>query len=276
MKTLHTPKATYVAALLLGGLVALLLAHPSRAAEAFRLDRLAIVQFSPTPDGRLLLQNGVLQLNGDVAWRGAQNIARPAGVPEWTLNRPLVNVQAWAAFHGLAVGATANFEIRAGGVHVPIGDQVYLAVDVAPDARAATGSMINISTRTRLQSSGDVVIAGFVIEDRPRTVLVRAVGPSLARFGVSSPHPDPWLAIKRGTQIIAGNDDWSLQSNAERITKAAARVGAFPLDVAAFDAAQLLTLPPGAYTVHVSTDLVNVRDRDVLIEVYSVPEDVFD
>ena len=40
--------------------------------------------------------------------------------------------------------------------------------------------------------------------------------------------------------------------------------------------AQLLTLPPGAFTVHVSTDVVNVRDRDMLIEVYNVPEDVFD
>jgi hypothetical protein len=276
MKTLRSPKATYVAAFLLGGLIALLIARPGHAAEAFRLDRLAIVQFSPTPDGRLLVKNGVLNLAGEVAWRGTQNIARPASVPEWALDRHLVNVQAWAAFHGLGVGATANFEIRAGGVHIPIADQVYMAVDVAADARAATGSMINISTRTRLNSSGDVVIAGFVIEDRPRAVLVRAVGPSLARFGVTSPHPDPWLAIKRGAQTIAGNDDWSNQVSADLIAKAAARVGAFPLDSAAFDAAHLLILPPGAYTVHVGTDLINVRDGDVLIEVYSVPEDVFD
>ncbi|HUR59303.1 MAG TPA: hypothetical protein VM029_16425 [Opitutaceae bacterium] len=276
MNPLRSPKSTYVAAFLLGGLIALLLARPGRGAEAFRLDRLAIVRFSPTPDGRLLLQNGVLDLAGDVAWRGTQNIARPPGVPEWVLNRNLVNVQAWAAFHNLGGNATGNFEIRAGGVHVPIGDQVYMAVGVAPDARTATGSVINISTRTRLHGSGDVVMAGFVIEDRPRTVLVRAVGPSLVRFGVASPHPDPWLAIKRGTETIAGNDDWSNQQNAAQISRAAARVGAFPLDPAAFDAAQLVTLPPGGYTVHVSTDRVDVRDRDVLIEVYAVPEDMFD
>jgi hypothetical protein len=107
-------------------------------------------------------------------------------------------------------------------------------------------------------------------------VLVRAVGPSLAKFGVPAPHADPWLAVKRGTQTVVGNDDWSNQPNADRVAAAAARVGAFPLETAAFDAAVLVILPPGAYTVHVASDLINVRSRDVLVEVYSVPEDVFD
>lgn len=276
MNPLRSPKSTYAAAFLLGGLIALFLAHPSRGAEPFRLDRIAIVRFTPTPDERLLLQHGVLGIMGDIAWRGTQNIAGAPRVPEWALNRVLVNVQAWLAFHNLGGNATANFEIRAGGVHIPIGDQVYMAVGVAPNAHNATGSVINISTRTRLDSEGDVVIAGFVIQDRPRTVLVRAVGPSLRRFNVSSAHPDPWLTIKRGSQSITGNDDWSNQAGAELVAKAAARVGAFPLDTSAFDAATLIILPPGAYTVHVGTSLINVRDGDVLVEVYSVPEDVFD
>jgi hypothetical protein len=275
MKALRSPKSEYVAALLLGGLIALLIATPARSAEPFRLDRLAIVRFSPTVDGRLLVQNGVLDLAGDVAWRGTQNIARPANAPEWALNRTLVNAQAWLAFQNLGGEATGNFELRGGGEHVSIGDQVYMAVGVSPFARSLTGNLINISTRTRM-SDGDVVIAGFVIEGRPRAVLVRAVGPSLARFGVSSAHPDPWLTVKRGTQTIVGNDDWSNQAGANRIAAGAARVGAFPLDTAAFDAATLVVLPPGAYTVHVASDLINVRGRDVLIEVYEVPEDVLD
>lgn len=276
MNPLRSPKSTYVAAFLLGGLIAALLAHPTRGAEPFRLDRLAIVRFTPTPDDRLLMQHGVLDIFDNIAWRGTQNIARSPSVPEWALNRTLVNAQAWVAFHNLGGLATANFEIRAGGVHIPIGDQVYMAVGVAPNAHNATGAVINISTRTRLDSEGDVIIAGFVIEDRPRTVLVRAVGPSLQRFDVPSAHPDPWLAIKRGNQTIGGNDDWENQAGAELVAKAAARVGAFPLNTASLDAAKLMILPPGAYTVHVSTSLINVRDRDVLIEVYSVPEDIFD
>lgn len=276
MNLSRSAKSEMVAALFLGGLIALLLATPARSAETFRLDRIAIARFTPTPDDRLLLQHGVLNIFDDVQWRGTQNIARSPSVPEWALNRILVNVQAWVAFHNLGGEATANFEVRAGGIRIPIGDQVFMAVGVAPNARNSTGRVINISTRTRLDSTGDVVIAGFVIEDRPRTVLVRAVGPSLARFGVASPHPDPWLAIKRGNQTIGGNDDWSNQQNVELVEKATARVGAFPLNTGSFDAAKLMILPPGAYTVHVSTDLINIRDRDVLIEIYSVPEDVFD
>jgi hypothetical protein len=264
-----------MAAFLLAGLIAALLGTPSKAAETFRLDRLAIVCFTPTEDGRLLLQNGVLDLGGDVTWRGTQNIARPANTPEWGLNRHLVNVNAWLAFHNLGGNATANFEIRGGGVHLPIGNQVYMAVGVSPFARTSNGHLVNISTRTAL-SDGQVVIAGFVIDERPRAVLVRAVGPSLERFNVPSAHPDPWLAVKRGSQTIIGNDDWLNQQGAERVAAAAARVGAFPLDHGSFDAAVLTVLPPGAYTVHVASDLINVRNRDVLIEVYTVPEDVFD
>ena len=275
MNPLRSPKSTYVAAFLLGGLIALLLAHPSRGAEPFRLDRLAVVRFTATDDGRLILQNGVLDLAGDVAWRGSQNIPRPANAPEWALNRHLVNVNAWLAFHNLGGNATANFEIRGGSVHIPIGDQVYMAVGVSPFARTSNGNLVNISTRTAL-SDGRVVIAGFVIEDRPRTVLVRAVGPSLTRFNVPSAHPDPWLAVKRGSQTIVGNDDWMNQQGAERVSGAAARVGAFPLDYGSLDAAVLTILPPGAYTVHVASDLINAGQRDVLIEVYIVPEDVFD
>lgn len=275
MNLSRSAKSELVAAFLLGGLIALLFVTPARSAEAFRLDRLAIVRFSPTPDGRLLRQEGVLDLAGDIAWRGTQNIARPANAQEWALNRTLVLVDAWLAFHRLGGNATANFEIRGGSVHVPFGDEVFMAVGVSPFARTSNGNLVNISTRARLRD-GETVIAGFVVEDRPRTVLVRAVGPSLARFGVSNAHPDPWLAVKRGNQTIAGNDDWSNQPNSDRIVAAAAHVGAFPLDTAAFDGAVLVILPPGAYTVQVASDLVNVRSRDVLIEVYSVPEDIFD
>ncbi len=273
---MSSARAELIAAFLLGGLIALLFAAPGHAAEAFRLDRLAVVHVSPTDDGRLALRAGVLDLTGEVAWRGTQTIPRPASVPEWALNRHLVNVNAWLAFHNLGGAATANFEVQAGGVQIWIGDQVYMAVGLSPDARMATGPVINLSTRTHLRGEGDTVIAGFVIEDRPRAVLVRAIGPGLRRFDVANAHPDPWLAIKRGKTTITGNDDWELQPNAQLVRRAAARVGAFPLDPGSFDAAQLVILPPGAYTVHVSTERTDVTDGEILLEIYTVPEDVFE
>jgi hypothetical protein len=275
MKIRRSPKATYVAAFLLGGLIALLIAAPARAAEAFRLDRIPIVRFTALANDQLQLRTGVLNVSGEVVWRITQTIARPANTPEWALDRNLVNVTTWFALHSLGGLALVDFEVHAGGVHADIGDQSYFVVAPLEGAVVATGKVVNISTRTKLPL-GDVVIAGFVIADRPRAVLVRAVGPSLARFNVPSPTPDPWLTIKRGSTSIVGNDDWSNQSNSDLIVRAAARVGAFPLDLASYDAAQLVIIPPGAYTVHVGTDRIDVQAGEVLVEIYGVPEDVFD
>jgi len=259
------------------GLLASILVGPPTLAEAFRLDRIPIVRFSPMPDHRLLVQPGVLHLDGIVTWRGEHTIGRPAGTPEWALNRNLIKVQSWLAFRSLGGEATANFELGAGEVNIPLGDQLYFAVGLAPSARDSNGHLVNLSTRARLAGYGDVIIAGFVIADRPRPVLVRAVGPTLTRFGVTEAHPDPRLSIKRNDGLPdISNDDWSNQGNAAMIEKAAARAGAFPLDPASLDAAKLAILPPGAYTVHVSTGRIDVRNREVLVEVYRVPEDIFD
>ena len=275
MHKLRSPQSTYVAAFLLGGLIALLLAAPAHSAEVFRLDRIAIVRITPTTDDQLALRNGVLDVSGNIAWRATQTMARPANTPAWALNRNLVNVTSWLAFHSLGGLATADFEIQEGSVRAIIGDQAYFAVAPRAGATVATGKLINISTRAKLLG-GDVVIAGFVIEDRPRAVLVRAIGPGLRRFGVASAHPDPWLTIKRNGQSVVGNDDWSNQIFSNLVEQATARVGAFPLDIASFDAATVLILPPGAYTVHVGSDRLDVPSGDVLVEVYSVPEEAFD
>jgi hypothetical protein len=275
MNSIRSIKSIQVAAFLFGGLLAQFNALPAGAAETFRLDRIAIVQFSPTVDDRLLVRNGVLDVAGQVAWRSTQTITRPANVPTWIFNRNLVNVNAWLAFRSLGGLATVDFELQEGSERVLVGDQAYMAIAPREGAVVATGKLINISTRTRL-SGGDVVIAGFVIEDRPRAVLVRAVGPGLARFNVPSPHPDPWLAIRRNSQTIVGNDDWSNQGNAALVERVSARVGAFPLPTGSFDAAHVVILPPGVYSVHVGSDRFDVFSGDILIEVYSVPEDVLD
>lgn len=275
MNKLRSPKSTYVAAFLLGGLVALLVSAPARSAEVFRLDRIPIVRFTAAADNQLHRRTGVLNISGDVDWRITQTIPRPENTPAGALDRNLVNVTTWLAFHSLGSLTLADFEIQQGGVHVEISDQNYLFVAPREGATVATGKLINISTRAKLLG-GDVVIAGFVIEDRPRAVLVRAVGPSLRRFGVTSAHPDPWLNIKRNGQSVVGNDDWSNRIFSSLVEQITARVGAFPLDIASFDAATVLILPPGAYTVHVGSDRSDVSSGDVLVEVYSVPEEMFD
>lgn len=144
----------------------------------------------------------------------------------------------------------------------PLGSTLSAAATVAFDAAASRA--VNLSCRTQL-ATGDLLIPGFVVAGTGRkTVLIRAVGPGLAAFGVSGALADPRLRVFRGSTEIATNDDWS----AAAIGDAFARLGAFPLSAGSKDAAALLTLDAGeAYSVHVSgagagTVLVELYDGD--------------
>jgi hypothetical protein len=107
--------------------------------------------------------------------------------------------------------------------------------------------LINIATRANVQSGDNVMIAGLIIQgNAPKTVLIRARGPSLAAFGVAGTMSDPYLRIYSGASVIHENDDWGSNANAGAITA----TGNAPTD--AKEAAVLVTLPPGAYTAIVS------------------------
>ena len=94
--------------------------------------------------------------------------------------------------------------------------------------------------------------------------------PALAALGVTDAMPDPFLRVYNGQgEAVAFNDDWQLQtgSTAVEVATAAAAVGAFPLPVNGRDAAIVLELPPGPYTVHVS----GAAAGTVLAEIYQIP-----
>jgi hypothetical protein len=112
----------------------------------------------------------------------------------------------------------------------------------------------NVSTRGFV-SSTQTFIGGFVIEGTaPRTVLIRADGPTLASFNVPSPLPDPVLTVfdNKGN-VIATNSGWTTNSSPSAISVAALAVGAFALPNPSLDSVLLLTLPPGAYTAQVTS-----------------------
>src|SRR5690606_16214586 len=81
-------------------------------------------------------------------------------------------------------------------------------------------------------------------------------GPSLARFGITGFLPDPWFEIYRrrpGTSsddLLLTNDTWGENGDAETLRQAAVTVRAFRLNDDSADAALLVTLPPGSYTVN--------------------------
>jgi hypothetical protein len=69
---------------------------------------------------------------------------------------------------------------------------------------------LNLSTRMRVQTGGNVGIGGFIIRGSgPKRVLIRAIGPSLAQFGVPDVLADPILDLYGpGSFSITSNDNW--------------------------------------------------------------------
>jgi hypothetical protein len=116
----------------------------------------------------------------------------------------------------------------------------------------ATARLSNISTRGRVLTGNDVMIAGFIIGgSSAKTLVVNVAGPSLANFGITGALANPQLTLVRSSDnaVLATNDNWQTQTN--------------PADVAAIQAsgyqpnnalepAVIATLPPGAYTAIVS------------------------
>ncbi len=129
--------------------------------------------------------------------------------------------------------------------------------------------LMNLSVRNVTGSGEDAIIAGFVATGpQPSRLLVRAIGPTLNDYGVPNTLGDPELNVFSGQNAIGENDNWG---GDKTITNTTATVGGFPLEDTSLDAATLIRLPAGAYTVQVSGD----SDDDIgqaLIEIYAVDE----
>ena len=79
----------------------------------------------------------------------------------------------------------------------------------------------------------------------------------------------PVLSLYRGNVVVASNEDWTATA-ATRLSAAFDRVGAFRLLGGANpDAALLITLPPGPYTLRATG--AGGAVGSVLLEAYDVP-----
>ena len=123
----------------------------------------------------------------------------------------------------------------------------------------------NLSTRGTVSTGDNVLINGFIVSGTdPKTVVLRALGPSLGRFGISGVLPDPVLSLynSNGT-LLATNDNWQTDIGATFMTQN----GLAPGDPA--DAAMLWTnLAPGAYTTVVRGK--NGAQGTSLAEIYEI------
>jgi hypothetical protein len=136
------------------------------------------------------------------------------------------------------------------------------------DAAASTGSkLVNLSARTRVGQGDEVMIGGFrVTGTGTKRLLIRALGPQLAAFGVSETLDDPLLKVySGGATPIAQNDNW-----AEALAASFATAGASLLPSGSRDAAVVIKAAAGrSYTVVVQSASGSVGEA--LLEIYELP-----
>lgn len=131
------------------------------------------------------------------------------------------------------------------------------------------GVLTNLSCRTTVSAGGDGITVGFVIRGQTRQgVLIRAVGPGLADYGVAEPLPNPVLRLfsheYSQPYYLRQNSQWS-----DEYRSIHQEVGAFNLTPGSNDAAIVAFLPAGVYSARVDAD--PAVDGAVLVELYEIP-----
>lgn len=223
------------------------------------------------PKLELYAPGGTQPLAANDDWAGGAPIASRAA-----------QVGAFALAGGTSKDAALLFDRTAGayvmqiGASDPAASGTVLAeiYDATPNASFTTTTprLINVSARTHVGKDDALLIAGFVIGGTSsKTVLVRAIGPTLRNFGVEGFLADPKLDLFRDSvaTAITSNDNWGASANAAHIAGIMVAAGAFPLELESKDAVLLATLPPGSYTAQVSG--VNNSTGVALVEVYEIP-----
>ena len=107
---------------------------------------------------------------------------------------------------------------------------------------------LNLSTRGAVSVGDNVLIGGFIITGtEPKTIVLRALGPSLSSYGLSGVLSDPVLSVYNSSRtLIATNDNWQSDPN-HFVVESNGLTPANPLE-----SATAQTLAPGAYTVIVT------------------------
>jgi photosystem II stability/assembly factor-like uncharacterized protein len=215
----------------------------------------------------------------------------------WTLNRnvpPDVGrlrsvSNTWAGL--MAVGERGTIQVAPNGlgtwssapasaplnlnavVGTPRGQFVIGANETIADVELPFPNRVaNLSTRAFVGPAEETsLFSGFVVGGAgKKRVLIRAVGPTLATFGINAPLRRPLLRLfDAGRRLIARNERWSAEDSAA-IRSANVTVGAFPLPDDSLDTALLVTLDPGSYSAMVSS--VDGGTGIALIEAYELDE----
>ncbi|HSP46058.1 MAG TPA: matrixin family metalloprotease [Chthoniobacterales bacterium] len=109
---------------------------------------------------------------------------------------------------------------------------------------SSPGRAGNISTRGPVITGDQLLIGGFIVGgNQTKEVAVRAIGPSLAAFGVSGALPDPTVELRDASgNLVDSNNNWGDHPKAAQIQSE----GLAPNQPV--ESALQVTLGPGSYT----------------------------
>ncbi len=136
-------------------------------------------------------------------------------------------------------------------------------------AEPTSGRLANISTRVQVSGGERVLIAGFITRGGPtKRVMLRGLGPSLARSGIAGVLVNPKLELYDSTgSLIAENDDWEQNTNRQEI----ADTGIAPSS--AEESVILCKLPSGKAASYTAILRSNSAELGVgLLEVYDLDD----
>jgi formylglycine-generating enzyme required for sulfatase activity len=118
-------------------------------------------------------------------------------------------------------------------------------VDAFDLSDGSTARLANIATRGLIQPGDQLMIAGFIVQNGPVKVVISAIGPSLAAFGITNALPDTTLQLRdQNAALVRENDDWMTTQKTELES-----TGLQPSHQ--LEAALVETLQPGLYTAQV-------------------------
>lgn len=140
-----------------------------------------------------------------------------------------------------------------------------------------TDRLLNLSTRANIGGGAEQgLVSGFAVQAgaQPKKLILRAVGPSLAMFGVTTPLAAPVLRIFDSNgqpytngyvyPAVVGGPTYETD-----LAESLARTGAFPLPAGTRDAVAMMPFPAGNYTAQVTSG--DGTAGTVLLEIYEVP-----
>jgi hypothetical protein len=173
-------------------------------------------------------------------------------------------------------GTSGSLEFAPQG---PNGPQFFAIGNFSLLLHSPNSFLANVSNRVTLRPA-DTAISGFVIQGGgSRLVLVRAVGPTLAQFGVNpvSMNPQLNLFLGTGTDQIGSGAKWDSGAqnlggyDAQAMSWVFSLVGAFSLQAGSNDVAYFGVLSPGVYTAQSFDTTTPATGASALTEVYILP-----